>query len=386
MPSIDKKLIILGDIEMGAGTLTDDFISDTALSALIRSLAEKPLPVDLVLNGDTFDFLKCPVFRDGKTTYPRHITPDISIEKLHLIKKAHAPVFNALRFFVQQPQKTLYVIIGNHDYELVYPEVQQELNIILKAPEPLQFSWVYKKHQVYIEHGQQYDLPNRLNLQRLFVRYHGKNILNPPWTFGLLHRFMNIKEEHPFLERIFPKVTLFQYHRPAAKKISRAALKFVLSSIFYYPFRALTDPTYSISQKITREMLHKLRQSKEQHFDMNDIIHLFKRKKRHLVRRYKLLILGHVHTTYIEERKHSVIIHPGSWRDEYRLDAGTGMLTPRTKNYVRIQVAGERLHWELVPMQIQRSTILFKDVVKDEKAAVCKAAAEENFSRPCCAP
>ena len=91
---------------------------------------------------------------------------------------------------------------------------------------------------------------------------------------------------------------------------------------------------------------------------------------------------GHVHQTHLEERKHSVIIHPGSWRDEYRLDRETGMLTPRTKNYVRIQVAGERLHWELVPVQIQRSTILFKDVVKNERAAVCKAAAEENFSLP----
>ncbi|MBI1968957.1 hypothetical protein HYS49_03525 [Candidatus Woesearchaeota archaeon] len=383
---MNQELIILGDIEMGAGTLTDDFISDAALSQLIRSLAEKPVALDLVLNGDTFDFLKCPIFVDGKVTYPRHVTPDISLEKLHLIKKAHAAVFEALQFFVRRPQKKLHFIIGNHDHDLVYPEVQQELKALLGPQENVHFQWQYKNHHVYIEHGQQYDLPNMLNLQRLFVRYHGKTILNPPWAFGLLHRFMNIKEEHPFLERIFPKVALFQYHRPAAKQISRAALKFILSSIFYYPFRALMDPTYSISQKITSEMLRKLRQSKEQHFDMDSIVHIFKRKKRHLVRRYKLLVLGHVHKTYIEERKHSVIIHPGSWRDEYHLDKETGMLTPRTKNYVRIQVAGERLHWELVPVQIQRSTISFKDVVKDEKAAVCKAAAEEGFSLPCCTP
>src|SRR3989338_337526 len=157
---MNQEIIILGDIEMGAGTLTDDFISDTALSQLIRSLAEKPLPVDLVLNGDTFDFLKCPIVVDGKATYPRHVTPAVSLEKLHLLQKAHAPIFDALHFFVQQPEKTLYFIVGNHDHDLVYPEVQEKLKNILKSRENMHFSWFYKKHHVYIEHGQQYDLPN----------------------------------------------------------------------------------------------------------------------------------------------------------------------------------------------------------------------------------
>ena len=280
--SLNQEIIILGDIEMGAGTSTDDFISDIALSQLIRSLAEKPLALDLVLNGDTFDFLKCPIFVDGKAIYPRHITPPISLEKLRLVQKAHAPVFDALRFFVQQPQKMLFFIIGNHDYELVYPEVQQELKALLKAPEAVHFSWVYKKHQVYIEHGQQYDLPNKLNLQRLFVRYHGKTILNPPWTFGLVQRFMNIKEEHPFMERIHPQVTLFQYYRPAAKKITRAALKYLLSSIFYYPFRSLADPTYSFPQKVIGEMLRRGKTFKNVW-----ILDIFKMKKRPLLPPHK---------------------------------------------------------------------------------------------------
>ncbi len=57
---MERETIILGDIEMGGGTLTDDFISDKALSHLIRTLSQRAHRVDLVLNGDTFDFLKCP--------------------------------------------------------------------------------------------------------------------------------------------------------------------------------------------------------------------------------------------------------------------------------------------------------------------------------------
>ena len=51
-----KEIIILGDIEMGGGTLTDDFISDKTLAKLIYSLCNKNVPVDLVLNGDIFAF------------------------------------------------------------------------------------------------------------------------------------------------------------------------------------------------------------------------------------------------------------------------------------------------------------------------------------------
>ena len=97
---MEKEIIVISDIEMGAGTLTDDFISDQALSRFILSIGNKNHPVDLVLNGDTFDFMKCPLIIDDKETHPRHITKDVSISKLHLIHKAHEKVFEALRHFV----------------------------------------------------------------------------------------------------------------------------------------------------------------------------------------------------------------------------------------------------------------------------------------------
>jgi|GEM_PF-4842695 len=71
---LHKEIIVLGDIEMGGGTLTDDFISDAPLSELILELCQRPHPVDLILNGDTFDFLKCPYQKYGRLVYTRHIT------------------------------------------------------------------------------------------------------------------------------------------------------------------------------------------------------------------------------------------------------------------------------------------------------------------------
>ena len=117
---LEKEIIIIGDIEMGCGNLTDDFISDKALSELIKELSKRKHPVDLIFNGDTFDFLKCPYFDKNRLTYPRHVTEKISLSKLNLIYHAHSKVFEALENFINNKKHQIYFIFGNHDFDLVY--------------------------------------------------------------------------------------------------------------------------------------------------------------------------------------------------------------------------------------------------------------------------
>ena len=191
-----KEIIILGDIEMGGGTNTDDFISDKALSRLIYSLCNKNIPVDLVLNGDTFDFLKCPHIIDGKATYPRHITSEISLAKLRLIYRAHTRVFEALKRFAAEKKNRLFFIVGNHDPDLVHPKVQEEIRVLLDSCDNIIFSFYYNEHHVHAEHGHQYDFLNKVNEQRLFLNYKGQRILSIPWiAFGITSKFMYLKEK-----------------------------------------------------------------------------------------------------------------------------------------------------------------------------------------------
>lgn len=131
---LQKEIIVLGDIEMGAGNRTDDFIAGRKLSSLIRELAKRKHPLDLVLNGDTFDFLKCPSQLQPHTAYPRHITTKVSLAKLSLICQAHADVFAAWKEFLASKNKHLYFILGNHDHDLIYPEVQEEIKRLLGHP------------------------------------------------------------------------------------------------------------------------------------------------------------------------------------------------------------------------------------------------------------
>ena len=285
---MQKEIIILGDIEMGGGTLTDDFISDKALSKLVYSLCNKNVPVDLVLNGDTFDFLKCPYIVNNNAVYPRHITSDISLAKLRLIYRAHAPVFEALKRFAAEKKNRLFFIIGNHDPDLVHPELQEEIKVLLESRDNVIFSFYYNEHQVHAEHGHQYDFLNKVNEKRLFLNYKGQQILSIPWiAFGITSKFMYLKEEYPFLERIVPKLAIFSHHQAVTKIIHKKAIEYFLKSMIYYPIRYYYDPTYTFPRELLREFYRRI---KNVHWDVDKIIHVFKRKRRKKLHLNKLYV------------------------------------------------------------------------------------------------
>lgn len=376
--ALKKEIIVLGDIEMGAGNLTDDFISDKALAELISELEKRPHPVDLVLNGDTFDFLKCPYFVRNKLTYPRHITDEISLSKLNLIYRAHERVFLALKRFLRKKDNQVYFLIGNHDPDLVHKKVQEKVRELIGNPKRIHFGLKYREHNVYVEHGQQYDLLTKINFNRLFLDYGDKQILNLSYvSFGLISQFMELKEEHPFLERIFPRDILFSLHKKVIKKVTRRSVDYLLKSALYYPLRYYFDPTYTYPRELFREFYRRWNNI---HWDINEIIKVFKRKRRRSLSENKIYVLGHVHEKYIEDKDGTAIIHPGSWRDEYDLDLEQRKLISRPKRYVQIIVADEGTEYQLIEVPIKRSQLDFDQVINNELKYVKVAAEEEKFT------
>ncbi|MBI2102398.1 metallophosphoesterase [Candidatus Woesearchaeota archaeon] len=375
---MEREIIIMGDIELGGGTLTDDFISDKTLAKLIGSLTQKKHPVDLVLNGDTFDFLKCP-YVDGTTrSYPRHITKEISLTKLQYIYKAHQKVFQVLKRFVRKRENRLFFTIGNHDHDLFFPAVQGKIKEYLGRKKNIFFRLFYHHKQVYAEHGQQYDFLNKIKPRQPFHTYEGKQILNIPWlSLGLISNFMYLKEEHPFLERIKPIPLMFSHHRLIVKKLSWRSVKYLLLSLLYFPIRHYYDPTYNFPKEMLKELYRRIKQV---HWEVEAIVDKFKWRRRRLVRNNKILVLGHVHEKYIEEKNGIAIIHPSTWRDEYFLNEKTKILYPLPKRYVKIEVEeGGSLKWELVELHLREGKFQFEDVIKDEIAFIRKAAEQEKF-------
>ncbi len=375
-----KEIIVIGDIEMGAGNLTDDFIADKKLSSLILELAERKHSVDLVLNGDTLDFLKCPSQLQPHTEYPRHITQEISLQKLHLIHQAHSRVFDALSAFVGRKDKKVYFILGNHDHDLVYPEVQQEIRKLLGNKYHLKFPGLrYTQKGIHIEHGHQYDVLFKANFEKLFLHHKGSSILNFPFvSFGFLSNFMRLKEENPFIERIFPRPALLTHHRVIARKVNKYTINHFLKSLLYYPFRFYSDPTYTFPTNLFREFYKRLRTL---HWDVGNVTAAFMNESNI---RKQLVILGHIHEKRIARGRKRTIIHPGSWRDEYQFNAKTRELIPRRKRYVQILLEGDKPTYKLIDLPPSRSIFYFDDVLQDELKYIQLAAEEEGFtgSRP----
>nr|BBH95455.1 hypothetical protein KTA_36540 [Thermogemmatispora argillosa] len=118
--------------------------------------------VELVINGDCFDFLATSPLVHART---RSVAQ--AVEKLERILAAHRSFFEVLAQFLSQPQRRVTFVPGNHDIELLFPAIQQRLRQALghsvASEERVRF-WPRPRYEplptIVIEHGNFYDFWN----------------------------------------------------------------------------------------------------------------------------------------------------------------------------------------------------------------------------------
>ncbi len=161
--------LILSDLHLADGHSTLDCFGDmhqAAFEGLLSSACSNgPLgtaaDVELIINGDCFDFLVTPPYDTQGVT-------DIAIAtgKLERIITAHYSFFATLRRFIDTRGRHVTFITGNHDIELAFAEIRQRITqeIAGVAEHPaIQFCLSRFYHplpDVYIEHGNHYDFWN----------------------------------------------------------------------------------------------------------------------------------------------------------------------------------------------------------------------------------
>jgi len=359
-----KEIIILGDTELGCGDLHDDFISDKTLSRLIRSLARKKHPVDLVLNGDTFDFLKASVKTKKGEYFTVHLTEKIGLQKIRRMHKAHKEVFDALKTFLKK-RNQLFFLFGNHDPDLHFAGVQQQIRKWL--PGNVFFQKEYTHGPVHAEHGDAFDVMHTI-VGAPVRRRGGRKTLNIPWTSMGVIKLQPIKKKHPFLERIKPLPTLFAAEPNLKKIIEKQSLKYAILSVIINPFQLFTQTSFVILKEAWKRFMAG-------NYEILTVIEKFKDHVLGVKTTTKIHVLGHVHKKRIERAGGLVFIHPDTWRDEYLLKGGK--LYPKQKHYVQIILNKDKTTWKLVQVHIKRSIWKFKDVVKNELLFLRKAKEEE---------
>ncbi|MBS3162656.1 hypothetical protein J4467_01920 [Candidatus Woesearchaeota archaeon] len=332
-----KVTLVFSDIEVGTGNNTDDFVEEKLFCDTLKSNFHyhKKYNIDLVLNGDIFDFLKAPY----KNSYPRHVTEKISLWKLEHMHKAHPGFFETLTEFINLGNTRIIFVIGNHDYDIIYSKIKKQLRkLILKDKIKMKKKIIFpgfefKSYQVLFEHGSQMDQFFRVDPSTLIHPKIQTVIEEPfllvPWGFNALkEHLLIIKEEFPILERVFPKDKIInKLNTQVKKRVIFDTFFYMLKSFFYTQFRYKKDKLYNFTwndfKKYMRNFLNK-----DYDLKFED-----KAEMKLLSSRFKVISYGHNHLSSLYKIKGKYILNTTTWRDEYEYSEETKTYKPLKKSY-----------------------------------------------------
>lgn len=379
---VERVIVVMSDIEMGAGGALDDFPHTDWLGELILSYNEGEYatqPLDLVFNGDTFDFLKVS-FRGG---YPRHISGEVARGKTVRVAAAHPGFFDALRRFLDHEgaERRVHFIVGNHDPEIVFPDVQDLIRTMAGGSDRILFpGFSLDIGSVHIEHGNQSDSLFRFDPDALFVASEtGEELLNLPWaSVSLLDVAIPMHEDLHFFDRCVPKDEVLALV-PEIKEL-------LLERYWSYWTRdywkgSRTDPLKTVKWSMLKEIFGRYFFSHDP--DVSPVADYFIKMVQD-DKSIDLCLIGHVHSPALWSYGRQRFIQAGCMRDEYVLDDDEGNYSPLPKSYVEVYMAEGRplrsllveVEGPLVPEEWRPATLL--DTRERIQALLAPAADREK--------
>ena len=225
-----RRRIVLSDLHLGSGDRLDDFSEDETLVAFIENYVQSQEPTELILAGDTIEFLQVRLPDLADDDYSQAA----ALARLDRVVAAHASVFAALGRFVADPRQQVTLLIGNHDFELHYPEVKARFATALGlTPEDpqLRFAVSYHGGGVFMTHGNQFDPWNR------FTYFDG---ISEPFEVvrgtQLVKEVINELEEDslpfaPLIDNVKPSSSLFWYLMALPRLRVAASRRFLIRGV-----------------------------------------------------------------------------------------------------------------------------------------------------------
>lgn len=333
----DRLLVILSDIEMGPGGVVDDFphsdvLADRLLSYNEGAYADRA--VELIFNGDTFDLLKTPY----NGTFPRHITSQIALAKMQPICAAHPRFFAAIEQFLdhRRAERRVHFVIGNHDAELAFPELQALVQTQCGGDPRIGFPGLSLDiGKVHIEHGSQQDRMFQVNKDALFIDYGGQPILNISWgAAALLSAVIPLREVLYFHDRVKPREVLFKLIPEIRELLVERFWSYWLRG-FWKGYFDRSDRSQELTWALLKEVVWRF-SFKNPNVQTSD----------ELVRRmiasddFLLYVVGHQHQSTWTSYGDRKVLQAGCLRNEYML-LNDGQLRAIPKCYVEVELRDE---------------------------------------------
>ncbi len=324
-----KTIIVISDIHLGAGAyfqgrrnLLEDFQVDKEFVDFISYYSQgdySSREMELVINGDFFDFLSVPYVNFFDDEY---WSEEAALEKLKIIMEAHPEVMESLKGFLDKKNKKIIYIIGNHDAELIFDKLKDYLRDYFGEHKDKFLisndNETYSPHDgIFIQHGHQYEFAHNYNPQDSIIKTEsGEKYFNPPWGSYYVVRVINkYKVERSYINEVRP-IKNFLIHGLIFDTFF--TMRFMLTNAFY--FIMVRFWSY-ISRKT--DMLELLKQ-------LGDELHLFQ-DFHHLTRDFfekkpeaKTLIVGHTHQPSIHYYADgTTFVNTGTWTKMVSLDLGS---------------------------------------------------------------
>jgi UDP-2,3-diacylglucosamine pyrophosphatase LpxH len=335
---IDRLLVVISDIEMGTGGPEDDFVHSAFLGERLLRYNEgryADLAVSLVFNGDTFDLLKT----DHLGRFPRHIGRGIATAKMMRIADAHPAFFAAVRAFLEhaRAERQVYFVVGNHDAELLFPEVQRFVAHRCGSNQQVLFPGLTLDiGRVRMEHGSQADPMFRLDPDQLFVPYNGEDVLNISWgSAALLDTVIPLKPLLYFHDRLKPKNQVFAL-LPDVKELLVGIMWKYWTRDYWQGWFSENDPTRKLSWNIVKEVVSRLGSN-----DIEVVMDPVYRQELQQSNRFRLRLVGHQHETGWWSFGDRKLLQTGCIRDEYMLGNQGKILRPIPKSLAEVYLTGD---------------------------------------------
>ncbi|MBD3269939.1 hypothetical protein GF376_00255 [Candidatus Peregrinibacteria bacterium] len=332
---MNRTYFVISDIELGKKDLFDDFKDLAALLKFIQIAKETAGPISLIFNGDTFDYLKMPYQSD----HPIYITEKISTWKTDQIIRSYPEFFDTLKEFCQKKEHQIHFIIGNHDQDLYWPIVQNQIiKRIESSKNQIRFQTNISTPEFHIEHGNQVDYFYQINPNQVFIKSKNGKILNTSFGHFLISKyFINLKKNYPDLEKIYPRDFVFKQYPEYKKTKNKLKNKLLLKALLLNnPFDKITSFKYS---KILKHIA-------KYGFEMIDDEHFTEKRFETLSGLYpskQLYIMGHSHLNYDYSHHYTRNIITNTWREEYTLEQN-GKIMPKEKSYAIIKTVNDLIH------------------------------------------
>ncbi len=191
-----------GRIYEGISNVHEDFHFDQEMCDFLEHYGKNTTHhVELFINGDFLDFLNVAI--DGE--FEELVSEDLAVKKLELIFAGHPEVMDALRFFVAGEHRSIIYLVGNHDADLFFPRVREEICRRWGADAPrirvIADTDRVRYREVEIHHGNQFEAVHRLDFASPFRgRY-----LKLPWGSTYVLKIVNhLRWEREIIDKVRP--------------------------------------------------------------------------------------------------------------------------------------------------------------------------------------